>query len=161
MNMRMLKIILVGFVAVLTLLFAAQNVVNLEAAKTVVGIVLSMDGQEYYADSLGPAITSPVLVWIALWTIIGMEFLAGLLSAKGVWDMWSARNATAEVFKQSKKYALLGAGCGVIVWMGFFGAIGGTYFQMWQTELGAMSLDGAFQYFVTCGFVLVFVSMAE
>ena len=45
--------------------------------------------------------------------------------------------------------------------MGFFGAIGGTYFQMWQTELGAMSLDGAFQYFVTCGFVLVFVSMAE
>lgn len=161
MNMRMLKVILVDFVALLALLFAAQNVVNLEAAKTVVGIVLSMDGHEYYAKSLGPAVTSPVLVWLALWTIIGLEVLAGLLAAKGAWDMWVARKASAEDFNRAKKYALLGAGCGVIVWMGIFGAIGGAYFQMWQTELGANSLDGAFQYFVICGFVLFFVNTPD
>ena len=161
MNMRMLKIILVDFVALLALLFAAQNVVNLEAAKAVVGIVLSMDGHEYYAKSLGPAVTNPVLVWIAVWTIIGMEVLAGLLAAKGAWDMWSARKGSSEAFNKSKKFALLGAGCGVIVWMGIFGAVGGAYFQMWQTELGVNSLNGAFQYFVTCGFVLVFVNMSD
>ena len=32
---------------------------------------------------------------------------------------------------------------------------------MWQTELGAMSLNGAFQNAVYCALVLIFVSMRD
>ena len=91
--------------------------------------------------------------------IIGAELAAGMLAMKGAWDLWSSRAAQASVFNQAKKYALLGCGIGAIVWFGFFGVLGGAYFQMWQTELGTMSLDGAFQYFVSCILILIFVNM--
>jgi predicted small integral membrane protein len=161
MNIRLLKIILVEFVALLALLYATQNIVNIEAALSVVGAVLSMEGHEYYASSLGPAITHPVLVALATWTIIAFEYAAGLFAAKGAWDMWKTRSAPAEQFNASKANALLGAGIGVIVWLGLFGVIGGAYFQMWQTELGANSLAGAFQYAMMCAVVLIFVNMAD
>ena len=161
MSVRVLKIILVEFVALMALLYATQNIVNLEAAKSVTGAVLSMEGHEYYSSSLGPAITNPTLVWLALWTIIALEYIAGMLAAKGAWDMWKARKASGEQFNASKTYALLGAGTGLIVWLGIFGAIGGAYFQMWQTELGTNSLVGAFQAAMMCAAVLIFVNMAD
>jgi predicted small integral membrane protein len=161
MNNRHLKIIFVGFIALMALMFATQNVVNISAALHVVGAVLSMEGHEYYASSFGPAITHPVLAGLATWTIILLEYAAGLLAAKGAWDMWASRKATPDQFNASKSTAMLGVGTGVIVWLGIFGCIGGTYFQMWQTELGAMSLEGAFQYAMMCSVVLVFVNMAD
>ncbi len=64
-------------------------------------------------------------------------------------------------FNLSKKYALLGCGMGVIVWLGFFGVFGGAFFQMWQTEIGKASMDGAFQFFMSCAVVLIIVSMTD
>jgi predicted small integral membrane protein len=49
----------------------------------------------------------------------------------------------------------------VAVWLGLFMAIGGAYFQMWQTELGINSLEGAFMYAMSSGLVLLFVHMPE
>ena len=49
----------------------------------------------------------------------------------------------------------------MVVWFGLFGVIGGAYFQMWQTEIGALSLEGAFQYAGMSGIVLLFVNMAD
>lgn len=161
MNIRTLKIVLVLCVALLCLLYAAQNVVNLGAAKAVVGAVMSMEGHEYYPESLGPAISHPFLVGAVTWLIIVLEFAAGIFSAWGAWDLWKERKADAFVFNASKKRALLGAGIGVFVWLGLFGAIGGAYFQMWQTELGAQSLEGAFQFTLMCGLVLLFVNQPE
>lgn len=161
MNVRTLKIILIECIALLCLLYAAQNVVNLGAAKAVVGIVMSMEGHEYYPASVGPAITSPLLVALTTWLIIALEFMAGILAAWGGWDMWRERKSDAFVFNASKKRALLGAGIGVFVWLGLFGAIGGAYFQMWQTELGAQSLEGAIQFTMMCGLVLLFVNQPD
>ena len=39
-----------------------------------------------------------------------------------------------------------GAGAGVLLWFGLFSALGGAYFQMWQTQLGNAALEGAFWY---------------
>ena len=89
------------------------------------------------------------------------EYAAGLFAGKGAWDLWSARKAPPAQFQAAKTSVLVGAGIGAIVWFGFFGTLGGTYFQMWQTQLGSGALSGAFQYFASCVLVALFVNMSE
>jgi predicted small integral membrane protein len=161
MAIRYLKILLILSVALMCLLYAVQNVVNLDAAYSFVSTVLSMDGHAAYPDSLGPAITSPALVWAALFIIILLEVAAGLLAGKGAWDMWDARNGSATVFNSAKTIAVLGCGVGLLVWFGLFSTIGGAYFQMWQTELGGASLHDSLRFTTCIGVIMLFVNMPD
>ena len=86
---------------------AGQNITNLEACYQAFAYVMSNTEHTVYPASFGPSITSPVLIWLTLTMVVGFEFLAGLLAARGAWDMWSARSAQASPFNASKKYALL------------------------------------------------------
>ncbi len=158
---RTLKTLLVAFVALLCLLYAAQNLVNLQAAYGFVAAVLSMSDHVAYPDHIGPAIESLALTWIVLFTIVALEILAGLLAARGALDMWKTRRGDAVRFNRSKQYALAGCGMGLVVWFGLFSVIGGAYFQMWQTELGGASLNGAFQFAVLIGIVMLFVNSPD
>lgn len=158
---RLLKCVLTLFVALFCLMYALQNVVNLQAAYAFVDLVVGMDGHEAYANHFGPAINAPALIWILLWIIIICEFLAGLLAAKGALDMWKARTSAGATFNDAKKFGILGAGLAVVIWFGFFSAIGGAYFQMWQTQAGAQALQGSFQYAMLNGLVLVYLSMHD
>ena len=72
-----------------------------------------------------------------------------------------ARNADANSFNAAKTFGIRGAGLAVIIWFGFFSAIGGAYFQMWQTQAGAQALQGAFQYSMLNGLILVYLSMRD
>jgi len=161
MAIRYLKIMLVIFVALLCVTYAAQNVANLDKAYTFVASAAGMQDHAAYPSSFGPAVRTAPLVWAALTVIILGEFAAGLLAAKGVWDLWAARRAPAAGFNAAKTYALLGCGGALLVWFGLFGAIGGAYFQMWQTPLGSASLEGAFQFAAQIGIVMLFVNMAD
>lgn len=161
MGIRHLKIIFVVIISITCLAYATQNVVNLDAAYQSFVYVMGSADHAVYGSSFMPAITSPVLIWAALILVVGCEFLAGLLAAKGALSMWSARNDSAAEFNWSKKYALLGSGLGIVIWMGFFGAFGGAFFQMWQTTVGALSLEGAFQYSVSCAIVFIIVNMDD
>lgn len=160
MAVRILKTVLVGWISLLCLLYAAQNVANLEQAHGAIAYVLSLEGHEVYPASFLPAVTQPALVWFVTIFIITLEFAAGGLAAKGTWDLWRARRS-AEAFNRSKTWAILGAGMAVFVWLGLFSVIGGAAFQMWQTQLGAGSLEGAFQYLSMSAFVLLFVNMKD
>ena len=93
-----------------------------------------------YPNHFGPAITSPALVWIMLFIIIGGELLAGVLAARGALSMWGARKADAETFNASKTHAYAACGIAILVWFGIFSAFGGAYFQMWQTAAGETPL---------------------
>ncbi len=135
--------------------------VNLEAAYYFVATVAGMEGHTFYPNSFGPAITSPALVWLVLAGIILGEYLTGFLAAKGAFDMWQARAAKADAFNKSKMFAVLGSGMALIVWFGLFTVIGGAYFQMWQTEMGQASLEGAFQFVGSAGIVLLFIYMKD
>ncbi len=75
--------------------------------------------------------------------------------------MWHARNTDAATFNESKKWAQIGCGVGVFVWLGLFGVIGAALFQMWQTTAGTGSMNGAFQYFLSCAITLLFLNQAE
>jgi predicted small integral membrane protein len=44
-----------------------------------------------------------------------------------------------------------------LIWFGIFSAIGGAYFQMWQTELGTGALQGAFWYSMQNGLIMLVV----
>lgn len=161
MAIRYVKIALVAFVSLMCLMYAAQNIVNLQAAHFFVTSATGMTGHEAYPSSFGPALTSPALAWLVLAVIIALEITAGLLAAKGAWDLWGARGGTAEAFNAAKGVAMLGGGVALVVWFGFFAVIGGAYFQMWQTQLGGGALSGAFQYAAQIGVVLLFVNSAD
>ncbi|MGM0481805.1 MAG: hypothetical protein ACQEQZ_07735 [Pseudomonadota bacterium] len=42
-----------------------------------------------------------------------------------------------------------------------FTVFGGAFFQMWQTEIGAASLQGSFQYLGSIALVTLFVSLPD
>lgn len=161
MNVRLLKTVFVAIIALLCLAYAGQNVVNLDAAYASFAYVMSNADHALYPNSFMPAIGNPLLLWIALVLVVAGEFLAGIFAAIGAWSMFSARNASPEEFKQAKKFALTGCALAIIVWLGFFGTFGAAFFQMWQTQAGAMSMNGAFQYFMACAVVFIIVNMTD
>ena len=158
MAIRIMKIILVVFVGLQGWFYVAGNLANWEAANAAVGYVLSMQGNEVYANAIFPAITSPALVTMVLLLIISGEFLVGALSLKGAWNLWQARAASADEFNAAKTTAILGAGMALLVWFGGFIVIGGALFQMWQSQIGVGSFNGAFIYAASSGLVLLFLS---
>ena len=161
MAIRHLKIVFVGFISLLCLIYAAQNVANLDACYQAFAYVLGAADHQIYPDSIFPAVQSPAVIWLVLVVVIGLEFVAGLLAAKGAWDLWGARKATAAEFNGAKTYALLGCGVGIVVWLGLFAVFGGALSQMWQTEIGGASMDDAFQFFVACAFIFLIVNAAD
>ena len=158
---RTTKIALAVFVALFCLMYAAQNLMNLGAAQGFVGLMTSMTGHEAYPRHFGPPITAAGLVWLMLAIIIALELLAGLLAAKGAIDMWRARKAVASEFNESKRYAILACGVAVIIWYGIFSAIGGAYFQMWQTEAGEGPLMHASTFSIQHGLLLLILALKD
>ena len=158
---RYFKVSLAAFVALFCLIYALQNLVNLQPAYGFVALMVGMRGHVAYPEHVGPSVHSPIIIWMMLWTIITLELIAGLLAVKGTFDLWTARNKSADDFNNAKKFAILGCGIGVIIWFGIFSAVGGAYFQMWQTEAGKGALDGAFQYAVLMGGVLLLINATD
>jgi len=161
MAIRYLKTVLTAAVALMGVLYALQNLANLDEAFFAVAHVLRMEGQEVYPRSLGPAVTAPALIWIALGVIIMTEFAIGFLAGKGTWDLWRARKGGPEAFDAAKTFAVLGCGAAVLLWFGFFLVIGGGYFQMWQTEIGQASFADASRMAAMAGLVLLIVNAPE
>jgi predicted small integral membrane protein len=147
--------------SLMALVYVTQNMVNADAAHQAIIYVMSGADHTVYTNSFGPKFNNPTLGWIVVATIFSLEYAAGLLIAKGTWDMWQARNADQATFSASKKWAQIGSGVGVFVWFGLFGVIGAAFFQMWQTTVGTGSMNGAFQYFVSCAITLLFLNQPD
>ncbi len=161
MAIRYFKIVFVMFISLLCLFYAGQNVANLEACYQAFAYVMGMADHQAYPDSFFPAIQNPVLIWLTLVLIVTLEFAAGLLAAKGAFDLWNARKSPAATFNAAKTFALLGCGTGIVVWLGLFTVFGGALFQMWDTAVGRQSLEGAFQFLGACALIFLIVNMAD
>src|SRR3546814_16671749 len=96
-----------------------------------------MVGHEAYPESIGPAVTAPLLTWSMLGLIIALELAAGVCAVKGACDLWRARRAPADAFYRAKPWGVFGCGLGIVIWFGIFSAIGGAYFQRWPITAGA------------------------
>ncbi|NND83214.1 MAG: DUF2165 family protein [Gammaproteobacteria bacterium] len=155
--LRTLKILLVLFIGLHALIYGLQNLVNLSEAHQVLGYVLSNQGHEYYPSTMFFAVTSPLLHWCALWLVIVGELAVGYFGIKGAWDMFSVRKDAAEQFHAAKTNGVIAAALALLVWFGFFMTFGAAFFQMWQTELGAGSMEGAFMYSMASAITMIFV----
>lgn len=146
MEHRYLKIALTLSVALLALFYAAHNIVNWSSATGAVGYVLSQQDHQAYSASLLPPIVSPAVHAIITGIICAGEIAAGVMCLIGAWRLWIARNADTVAFAAAKRLAVIGAGFAALVWFFLFAVFGGALFQMWQTEVGAASLEGAWQF---------------
>ena len=161
MAKRYMKIVFVALIALLCLFYGTQNVVNIEACYQAFAYVLGAVDHQIYAHQVIPAITNSAVIWLTLVIVVGLEFTAGLCAAKGAWDLWSARSASANEFNGAKTYALIGCGLGIVIWLGLFAVFGGALFIMWQTDVGRGSLQNADQFFAACAFIFIIVSMSD
>ena len=124
MHIRYLKIMFTIIAAGMALIYALQNIANINAAHGAFVYVMSGTGHEAYPDTLFFKTSSVTFAWIALVVTIFCEFLAGVLLLKGAFDMFNSVKADGTQFNNSKKFAEIGAGIGVLVWFGFFGVMG-------------------------------------
>ena len=88
MPIRYLKITLLMCVSLQALFYAIQNIANLDQAYASLAYVMSNVDHVSYPNSAFPAITSPILIWMALTLVLIGEFGAGFLSIKGSWDLF-------------------------------------------------------------------------
>ena len=161
MEHRYLKIALTLSVALLALFYVAHNLANWEAARGAVGYVLGQQDHGVYPNSLAPAVSNPLLVTAVTLVICAGEAMAAALALLGAVRLWSARKADAARFNAAKRFAVLGSGVAVLVWFLLFAVFGGALYQMWQTEAGALSLDGAWQFSGLSFLTLIYLSIPE
>lgn len=161
MHIRYIKVMFAIIAAGMTLIYALQNIANINAAHGAFVYVMSGIGHEAYPETMFFKPTSAALSWFALIITLLGEFLAGVLLLKGSVDMFRSIDADSAQFNASKKFAEIGAGIGVLVWFGFFGVIGAAFFQMWQTQVGTGSMNGAFQYFISMALTLFFINKSD
>jgi len=153
-----MEIVLTALVAALAahhLVYAAQNLVNLDAARGFVAVVLAQDDAPAYPRSIMPALRHPLLVRAVLTIIIGFEIAAGALLGWGAVQMLGT-GASPAGFAAASEWAILGCGVALVLWFGLFLTIAAALFQMWQMELGEGAMRGAF-YSATFTAVVLFL----
>ncbi|WP_194756687.1 DUF2165 family protein [Aliidiomarina indica] len=161
MALRLIKTLLALFIGLMCLFYGFQNVANLTEAHFFMGYVLGLSDHEVYPNTFAFGVSSSALAWVAITIVIGLELLAGFLALRGAWAMWQNRSNDGVSFQAAKDSVYLGAGVALIVWFGLFTVIAGSFFQMWQTELGAGSLMGSFQYLGSIALVTFFIAMPD
>jgi predicted small integral membrane protein len=158
--MRHLKIIAALFIGLLGLLAFFNNLFNIMAAQSFVAAVVSAPEQPYY-NVIGPTFTAGWQGWLGLAVIMAGELTAGVLGLFGAVKMLGSRSAPSSDFQSAKSAAIAGGAIGVLVWYGMFIVLGELYFNMWQTEIGLGSVNGAFRYGTVCAVLMFFISLRD
>ena len=153
--MEILVAALVAFLALHHLIYAIQNLFNMEQAYNCVEAVFGQGEAPLYPRSMMPSIRSPVLLWAALIVIIAAEFAAGMALAAGAVQMFMAGAGSPADFAAATEWALIGCGIALLIWFGLFLTIGAALFQMWQTQLGQGAMGDAFRSGVFAGLVML------
>ncbi|MBW0145039.1 DUF2165 family protein [Sphingomicrobium clamense] len=161
MMVRWIKIALVACIGLQALFYVLHNLANLGAAHGALSYVLSGADHVVYPDTAFFHVGNSTLAWLPLAMVFAGEFLVGIFGLKGAVRMFRARNAEAEVFHEAKRDGVIAAGLALLVWFGLFMTFGAAFFQMWQTEVGAGSMEGAFMYAVVSAVAMLFVCLTE
>ena len=150
--------VVTAITALYLLLVVLGNVTDYGTNKAFVEHVLAMDTTFQSPDTAWRAITSPVLVTIAYVLIIAWEAVtaAVLVAAVVAWVRVVAGGGDAT---RARQLSSVGLAMQLLLFGGGFVAIGGEWFQMWQSK-SWNGLTAALQNFTIAGISLIVVYVA-
>lgn len=156
--LRIVKIMLVSSVVVWGLVGGVFNILHWSETTGSVGAVTSMSTWNS-ETAHWQATSSPILLWLGATFIMSSKLIATGLCGAGAVRMWQARKADAPAFAAAKTLAI--AGCGVAMFMLFFGfiVIAESWYELWRSEVMlAPVLGSAFRYGAMITLIALFVS---
>lgn len=141
--MRIFKSILVSLIGLTALMYALQNLGNIDAM-----------GRQI--DAAPSAATSPALNWTGFVLITLCQFAIAAVALKGAWELLAARKGTADEFKEAKSTAVWAGGLSLLSWFALSLMVGAGLFQ-WGTDFGAAALAKSFALGTTSALTILFV----
>jgi predicted small integral membrane protein len=154
---RIVKVIMVGCLALFALLVTFDNLIDYDTNYTFVRHVLTMDTTFPVNALLYRRIISPALWAVGYALIIAGEGLTGAVLAFAAVVLGRRLRSDAAVFNRAKRFVHLGAGLGFLVWFFGFVVVGGEWFQMWQSAMWN-GQEAAFRFYMTILAVLIFLN---
>ena len=157
---RNIKILLALAVALWGVLGGLANLAGYQDGLQTVHSVLSMETLPEGVLVDGPKTPNPFMVTLGFAFIWFLKLAGGALCLVGTGQMWFKRHAGSGDFVRAKRWAV--AGCGVLIFMLFFGfsfiAVGP--FKLYMSHLvSAVQLAALFA--VQIGIVMVFLHQIE
>jgi len=133
-TLRILKILLVAGVAVYLTFVVIDNVTYYNCNFMAVQHVLSMD--TVYKDNplKWRSVTNSFMQNLLYCLIISWELATALLCWFGVAVLIKNFTANDELFSEAQRWAILGVGSAMMLWLLVFVVVGGEWFQMWQSQ---------------------------
>lgn len=157
---RYTKILLVITVALWGIMGAVGNLASYEDGMSAVESVLSMGTLPETAVPEGRSQPGHMFVTLGFAFIWLLKLVGGAFCLVGAVQMWMARKADAGVFDSAKRWAV--AGCGVLIFMLFFGwsfvAVGP--YKLYLSPL-VSSVELAALFVAQIGIVMLFVNQRE
>jgi predicted small integral membrane protein len=157
---RIVKVIMVGCLALFALLVTFDNLIDYDTNYTFVRHVLTMDTTFPGNALLYRRITSQALWQAGYALIIAGEGLTGAVLAVAAVVLGRRLRSDAAAFNRAKWFVCLGAGLGFLVWFFGFMVVGGEWFQMWQSAMWN-GQEAAFRFYMTILVVLIFVNQPD
>jgi predicted small integral membrane protein len=157
---RIAKAIMVASLALFALLVAFDNLTDYETNYAFVRHVLSMDTTFPGNALLYRRITSPALWQAGYGLIITGEGLTGAALAVATISLARHLRSDAARFNRAKRFTIIGAAIGFLVWFLGFMVVGGEWFSMWQSPMWN-GQEAAFRFYISILAVLIFVSQPD
>jgi predicted small integral membrane protein len=133
-TLKALKTLLVAGVGLYFTFVVVDNIIYYECNFEAVQHVLSMDTVFKDNPLKWRAITNPLMQNLLYCVIISWELAAAILCWTGAAVLVKNFRKTNELFSEAKKWAILGIGTGMALWLFVFVTVGGEWFQMWQSQ---------------------------
>lgn len=155
---RIIKIMLVVAVAMWGYVGALHNILDWGGTLGAVKAAISMTTFDGGVDSW-QATGSTVVVWLGALFIMLSKLSTAAFCSWGALKMWQFRTAEPQQFQEAKKVAL--AGCGVAIFMLFFGfvVVAESWFELWRSDvMRGPVLDSAFRYAALIALIALFVA---
>jgi predicted small integral membrane protein len=141
--MRIFKSLLVALIGLTALMYALQN-------------LASIGEMRRHIDAAPLATISPAMSWAGFTVITCCQMLIAAVALKGAWDVFAARQGTAEEFREAKSVAVWAGGLSLLSWFALSLMVGAGLFQ-WGTDNGAEALAKSFALGTTSALTILFV----
>ena len=157
---RIAKATMVGSLAIFALLVTFDNLTDYDTNYAFVRHVLSMDTTFPGNALLYRRITSPALWQAGYALIIAGEGLTGIALAVATISLALHLRSDGGRFNRAKRFTIIGAVIGFLVWFFGFMVVGGEWYSMWQSPMWN-GQEPAFRFYVTILAVLIFVNQPD